>query len=199
MTIENFKAMYPVDQVALKESIARKKNSVESDVATLSRQLILEASYGLSEAFEGYSNENIAYAPDANLFAKMPEILREKAKLHFAAIIFGLSIISLEGALLTGKLNMGEFADGYNYAISKTPLKRNRNRQDQLIDLSREEMAALYANIGKDTTFNGFFETKEGVDSIPTTLKTIITGENLYHIRKDILPMFNERAKLLAK
>lgn len=199
MTIENFKNMYPADQLLLKESVARKKNAVESDVVTLTRQFVQEASYGLSEAFEGFSKESLAYVPNRDLFAKMPDALRQKATLHHAGIIFGLSIICFEEALLTRKLNMDVFEIDYNMAISNSPLKKNTSRAGQIIDLTPQEMGAMYATMGKDRTFGGFFETKEGVESIPSVLREIVTGENLYMIRKDILPMFTERARLLAK
>lgn len=200
MSVENFCNKYPesADVAEIIEGIkTREFGEGKSSVVILAEQLVREGRDGIREILNKINPGNTMFEIDPRDFQQIPPEDRSKMFDDYAAIIFGISVVSLEKTLLTRKYDHGDWCERYNVATQGAQLSEaHADATGQ--KLSQEQMNAMYSAVRQDKTFSLFFK-EEGIQAMPAKMRGVLEEIQILPIvRKSILPFFEARAKFVT-
>jgi len=201
MSLETFCTRFPANP-EVRTSIASMQRietqEGKSLVAILAQQLAREGRDGIRETLNKYFPGNTMFELDQKILERIPAEDKQKMFDNYAAIVFGLAVVSLERTLVNGEYDHEDFCQRYNLATGGMQLGKAEAEDVKVEKLSHDQMGQMYAVIKKDKTFTLFFE-QEGIQAAPHVLRQFLQEKNtILNIRKAILPLYKERARFLV-
>ncbi|OGH18946.1 MAG: hypothetical protein A2868_03745 [Candidatus Levybacteria bacterium RIFCSPHIGHO2_01_FULL_40_15b] len=125
----------------------------------------------------------------------------EKMSLHInhTGILFGLSGIAVESALVERVFDINEFCGLYEESLRGTPFSSSLSPVDDGVEqLTADHWRHMIALANEDKTLAVFFE-PERLDALPVTLQGVLSGMGLLPvIQQHILPEYQVRAASLV-
>ena len=199
MSIESFCNQYPAnpDVRAIVGSEMITGRSDKSLVVILAVELAKEGRNGVRKLIDKLNPSDTAFEIVSSDFQSLPAEDRENMFTSFAAFVFGNSVLSLERTLVNGEYDHEDFCNRYNLEASSFLLTRVEGTE-KIEKLSYDKLAIMHSLVKEDKTFAIFFEEK-GIQAMPNILRQFLeTAGIIPIIQKDILPIYEPRAKFLV-
>ncbi|MCL5113714.1 MAG: hypothetical protein M1372_00910 [Patescibacteria group bacterium] len=199
MSIESFLHTYPpgAELVGLVQRKAEERN--HSNVRTLLHEFVREGRDGIGSIERTLKNRGIDVYRGGGTSAPITQAERRSFDVNHAGILFGLSGIAIESALVEQVFDVNEFCGLYDESLRGTALSSVFNpTEDSREQLTPDRWRQMIAIADRDKTFAAFFYPK-GWTALPTNLQIVIQEMKLLPvIRQDILPEYRTRAESLV-
>ena len=198
MSLEAFKLKYPTEPSIRRmiEGIRADRNRRRSLVGVLAEELTSEGASGFKEltrVLQSSSNETVV--PDMGLMNTLPPPVKTESFKNLAAVVFGLSVVGLEDAMMDFQFNSSEWAARYNLAMSGSFVPKMEVVGVDVEEIPDQKWRAMIDLAGKDKTLAIFFK---DMRAMPKTLKVILEKANFdVLIQESISSVFKERACFL--
>ena len=187
MSVENFCIRYPISP-ELTQILKREKRSEDmSLIAVLADSLVKEASDGLRALTTKY---------DSLLDISRED--RSKMLKCLAGIIFGVTVVSLERTIVNKQFDFTEWHEDCKLALARSggQLTAVRAKEETEV-LSYRKWRDMISLAREDRTLAIFFEEKHR-SLMPQALNRFFDKETVSIIRRDMIPIYKERAKFLV-
>ncbi|MEK7534605.1 MAG: hypothetical protein AAB600_04675 [Patescibacteria group bacterium] len=189
MSVENYGLNYP-----------RERLFGLSWVATFANGFAEEGGERLRSITNKSNESNTLFALNRESLLKIPEEDRHDMLKNYAAIIFGVSIVCLEKSLVEKRFNYNYWCALYNLNITGTqfaqaPAKEGAEKEEIFCDKRWGKMIEVAKN---DKTLALFFS-RDNISLMPKALSQYIDDMGIIGvIRDEIIPLYQERAKVLV-
>ncbi len=199
MSIESFLHTYPPgpELAHLVEQKAEQKS--HSKIHVFLQEFITEGRDGLQSTGRKLKEQGIEFYRDWKTSASIPRTEQGSLRINHAGILFGLSGVAVESALVEQVFDANEFCGLYEESLRGTPLSSFLSPvEDGVEQLTTDRWRNMIDLANTDKTLAVFFE-PEGLDALPVTLQTVLNGmELLPIIQEHILPEYKIRAAFLV-
>lgn len=197
MSLENFSSKFPADP-SIRGVIEAKRNRGKSLPIVLAEELVKDAGAGARELTSRFNLQNTMSLLDEETLRRLPPEYTIKMLEYYAAIIFGVSIVSLEETMVDRQFDYQKFFSRFNLAITGTQFAEAQAKEEKTERLSDERWEAMISLKNQDKTLASFFE-EENRGIMPASLVAFIdTVAVRSTIREAIIPVYKERAKFLV-
>lgn len=198
MSIETFLDTYPPGDELVHLVQQKAEQNRHSRVRVLLQEFITEGRDGMRSTGRKLSKRGIEFHRDGRTSAPIPRTEQRSLHINHAGILFGLSGIAIESALVEQVFDANEFCGLYKESLLGTPLPSVLSPDDGGVEqLTTDRWRQMIALANRDKTFAVFFE-PEGLDALPVTLQGVLYGmEMLPVIQQHILPEYKIRAASL--
>ena len=178
---------YPISP-DLTQILKREKRSEDmSLIAVLAVGLVKEASDGLRVVITKYDSLRNISQED-----------RKKMVKCVAGIIFGVTVASLERAIVNKQFDFTEWREDCNLALARGGGQlRDTKVVGEIEALSEDRWRNMVSLAKQDRTFAIFFEEKHR-NLMPQASNILFDMETVSVIRREIIPIYKERAKFLV-
>lgn len=201
MSIENFKGMYPLDKIELRDILTKQSDREMSStsrppVVLLALNLAREGGNGLRESTKSFNpNMDSGLTPlDAR---RMPAGIREEVSKSFGAIGCGITICSIDDTIWNKTFSYELVASLYNKEMTGTPFVRlivGEVKEEEILDDKHKAMISLAS---KDKTLTSFLEEKN-LHLMPNALRSLLTQMGVLSvISNEIFPIFKPLAEFV--
>lgn len=198
MSLEAFCQAYPPNP-ELKTLLERvnQGRSGRSLVGFLAEALAKAGGDGLRLLTKRLDQDEVTIVPDQEIINSFPQTERVAIGKHQAAVIFGVSIISIEDALINEEFDFRAWCSLYNLVLEGTPFMKVEYQGSPIQRLERPQLKKMFSYASQDKTLAIFFG--EGMFILPSTLTDILNRppQRLNVINSEIMPLYHPRAMFL--
>lgn len=162
-------------------------------------EFITEGKAGIQSVGKKLKERGIEFSRDGGTSSPIFYTEQRSLELNHAGILFGLSGIAVESALVEQVFDANDFCGLYEESLRGTPLPPFfQPANDGIERLTKDQWRRMIALAGRDKTLAVFFE-PEGLNALPVILQGLLHGmEVLPIIQQHILPEYKIRAASLV-
>lgn len=200
MSIESFLKTYPPGAELVHLMQQKSEQRHHSRVRVLLHEFITEGRDGIQSVGRKLKERGIEFHRDGKTSSPILYTEQKSIDLNHAGILFGLSGIAVESALVEQVFDANEFCGLYEESLRGTPLPPFfQKANDGLERLTKDHRRRMITLAGRDKTLAVFFE-PEGFDALPINLQAVLHGMGLLPIiQQRILPEYRIRAASLVE
>jgi len=176
------------------------KSGATSPVYIVANAYIRNASHGIKSIARKYQRPRQAAASEEDFIKQLPLKERQTVSLNRAGLIFGISLLAIEDALIERVVEPSNIAAEYNFAVSGTPFENAEFAQGTREQIPDDKWGKMIQCATGDRTLGSFFG--EEFSLLPESVRCILLKNSDLQgiIVEMIVPTYRDQVRtLIAK